>query len=237
MRASKPHYAKAMTEQKDPAVAQASIAMSPGASMRVCFMPCRDTSLRSFARGLLFWWAYLTAATILFFYTRLHTHGMWFYGALIGQLILHFYLTIEVLISKEEVERLAGYGLERREGVLRFLGYAPRRRRLRTLGLPIRSVEEVNSKVLVHLSDGSQVQLPKLSLEGQRLFQSVFESMCAGANTKTLREQYTGLAPGLLVTLEYKEAPQPPKWQYWASMSLAIPCIYAGSKLFELLFQ
>lgn len=164
-------------------------------------------------------------------------HGTWFYVALLGQLILHFYLTTEFLISNDEVERLAGYGLMRREGVLRFCGYAPRRRRLRTLGLPIHSVEDAKSAVHVHLSDGSQVQLPKLSLEGQRLFKSVFESMCAGANTETLREQYTSLAPGLLVTLEYREAPQLPKWQYWASMSLAAPGIYVGWRLYELLFQ
>ncbi|MDQ0015407.1 hypothetical protein J2W23_003807 [Variovorax boronicumulans] len=226
-----------MTEHNDSRVEQTSIAMSPGVSMRVYFMPRRDTSLRSFLYGLLFLWVYLTAATILYLYTRLHMHGMWFLVASLGQLVLHFYMTTEILKSSDEVERLIGYGLVREEGVMRFCGYAPRRRRLRTLGLPIRSVEEVSSRVLVHLSDGSQIQLPKLSLEGQRLFQSVFEAMCGGANAKTLREQYTSLAPGLIFTLEYKDAPQLPKWQYWASVSLGVPCIYAGSKLFELLFQ
>lgn len=186
---------------------------------------------------MLFSGVYSIAAVVLMFYTVFRVQGPWFYAVFLGQLVLHFYMTTEILISKDEIERLTGYGLIRREGVLRFCGYVPRRRRLRTLGFPIRSIEEVGSAVLVHLNDGSQVKLPKLSLEGQHLFKRVFESMSAGADAEALRKQYTGLAPGLLVTLEYKEAPQLPKWQYWTSMILLVPGIYLGWKLYELLFR
>lgn len=227
-----------MTPKDGATVKPASVAMSPGQSLHVCFMPPRDTSLKAFVRGLLlFSGVYCAAVTILFSYTLFHIHGTWFYVALFGQLILHFYMTTEILISNDEVERLAGYGLMRREGVVRFCGYAPRRRRLRTLGLPIRSLEEADSAVHVHLSDGSQVQLPKLSMEGQRMFMSVFESISAGADAKALKEQHPVLAPGLLVTLEYKEAPQLPQWTYWVSVALALPGLYVGWKLYELLFR
>ena len=203
-----------MTERNGEKAQSTSVAMSSGPSLHVCFMPRRDISLRALLRGLLFTTGYSIAAAILLFYVHFRLHGTWFYVALLGQLVLHFYLTTEILISRDEVERLAGYGLMRREGLVRFCGYAPGRRRLRTLGLPIRSVEEANSEVLVHLSDGSQVRLPKLSLEGQRLFKSVFESIGAGADAKGLKEQYTALGPGLLVTLEYKEAPLEAEFAY-----------------------
>lgn len=226
-----------MTNQNETVAKSNLISMGSTASMRVCFLPPRDTSRSALVRGLLFSEAYSIAVTVLMLYTVFRVQGPWFYAALLGQLVLHFYMTTEILISNDEIERIVGYGLIRREGVLRFCGYAPRRRRLRTLGFPIRSIEEVDSAVLVHLYDGSQVQLPKLSLEGQRLFKSVFESMSAGADAEALRKQYRGLAPGFLVTLEYKEAPQLPKWRYWMSMILIIPGIYVGWKLSELLFR
>lgn len=223
-----------MIKQNDMTVK--SIPISSGAPLRVCFMPCRDTSLRSLVSEMLFFVFYSMAAAILFFYIRFQIHGVWLYFALLGQLILHVYLTTEILVSKDDVERIAGYGLMRREGIVRFCGYAPRRRRLRTVGLPICSVKEVNSSVLVYLSDDSQVQLPKLSLEGQRLFKSVFESMSAGADVKALREKFAGLAPGLFVSLEYKETPRQPKWSQWVALIVATPGIYVGWKLSELLF-
>lgn len=225
-----------MTEQNETTAKATALVTSPGAQLRVCFMPCRIVSPAALARGLLFSAVYGAFTAILFFYIFFRIHGTWFYVALFGQLVLHFYLTTEILISKDEVERLAGYGLMRRDGVVRFCGYAPRRRRLRTLGLPIRSVEEAGSQVLVHLSDGSHVRLPRLSLEGQRLFKNVFESISAGADAAGLRERYAALAPGLLVSLEYKEAPQLPRWSYWTSTILWIPGLYVGWKLHKLLF-
>lgn len=225
-----------MSEQNDTIAKHSAAAMSAGPSLHVCFMPSRDISLKALVGGLLFSEVYSTAATILFIYTLFHTHGAWFYVALALQLILHFYLTTELLISRDEVERLAGYGVMRREGVVRFCGYAPQRRRLRTGGMPILSIEEVNSEVRIHLSDGSRVQLPKLSLEGQRLFKRVFESISSGADTAVLKARHPELAPGILVSLEYKEAPQLPKWRYWISLALVLPGFYVGWKLYGLLF-
>jgi len=142
---------------------------------------------------------------------------------------------------RDEVERLVGYALLREEGLVRFCGYAPGRRRLRTLGAPIRSIEEIDAALHVRLCDGSQVQLPKLSLEGQRMFKRVFESMSTGADAEALRRQYAGLAPGLLATLEYKEAPQLQKWQYWVSatsmISAVAVAVAVGWKLHALLFR
>jgi hypothetical protein len=102
--------------------------------------------------------------------------------------------------------------------------------------MPILSIEEVNSAVRIHLSDGSRVQLPKLSLEGQRLFKRVFESISSGADTAVLKARHPELAPGILVSLEYKEAPQLPKWRYWISLALVLPGFYVGWKLYGLLF-
>jgi hypothetical protein len=225
-----------MTEQNDALAEPAPILTSPATSMRVCFQPSRDTSRRAFVSSLLLFAAYAMASTILFLYVLSKAHGAWFLVASLGQLVLHFYMTTEILHSRDEVERLVGYALLREEGLVRFCGYAPGRRRLRTLGAPIRSIEEVDAALHVRLYDGSHVQLPKLSLEGQRMFKRVFESMSTGADAETLRSQYAGLAPGLLATLEYKEAPQLPKWQYWVSAASMISAVAAGWKLHAMLF-
>jgi hypothetical protein len=227
-----------MTSQNETVVKSDPASMGSISPMRVCFLPPRDTSWGALVRGLLFSEVYSIAAVVLMLYTVFRIQGPWFYAALLAQLVLHFYMTTEILISNDEIERLTGYGLIRREGVLRFCGYVPRRRRLRTLGFPIRAIEEIGSAaVLVHLYDGTQVQLPKLSLEGQRLFKSVFESMSAGADAEALKKQYASLAPGILVTLEYKESPQLPKWRYWTSIILLVPGLYVGWKLYGLLFR
>lgn len=226
-----------MTEQNDEPEGPAPIPTSPARSMRVCFQPSRDTSRKAFVGSLLLLAAYAMASTILFLYVLSKAHGAWFFAAVLGQLVLHFYMTTEILNSRDEVERLVGYTLLRQEGLVRFCGYAPGRRRLRTLGAPIRSIDEVDAALHVRLYDGSQVQLTKLSLEAQRLFKRVFESMNAGAGAEALRTQYAGLVPGPLVTLEYKEAPQLPKWQYWATTAALVSAVAMGWKLHALLLR
>ena len=212
-------------------------AIGPGASMRVCFLPSRDTSLKAFVRSLLLLMAYAMVSIVLFLYVLSKVHGAWFFVATLGQLVLHFYMTTEILNSSDEVERMLGYGLLREEGLVRFCGYAPRRRRLRSVGAPIRSIEEGGTALHIRLYDGSQVRLFKLSLGGRHLFKKVFESMSAGVDAQALRTQYTGLTPGLLATLEYKEGPQSPRWQYWVSATLLISACAVGWKLHELLFR
>lgn len=226
-----------MTEQNNESEGAAPIPTSPTRSMRVCFQPSRDTSRRAFVSSLLLLTAYAMASTILFLYVPSKVHGAWFFVAVLGQLVLHFYMTTEILNSRDEVERLVGYALLREEGLVRFCGYAPRRRRLRTLGAPIRSIEETDGTLHIRLYDGSQVQLPKLSPESQRLFKRVFESMSAGADAKALRTQYAGLAPGVLATLEFKEAPQLPKWQHWVTATALAFAIAVGWKLHALLLR
>lgn len=226
-----------MTEPNDLPAQSSPNSTGSAASMRVCFLPSVDTSLKAFVSSSLLLAAYAMVSTVLFLYVLSKTHGMWFFVATLGQLVVHFYVTTEISKSSDEVERLLGYGLLREEGLVRFCGYVPRRRRLRSLGAPIRSIEEGNTALRIHLYDGSQVQLSKLSQGGRHLFKRVFESMSAGADAQALRTQYTGLAPGLLATLEYKEAPQLPRWQSWVSATLMISACAVGWQLHEVLFR
>lgn len=211
--------------------------MSIHTALSVRFMPGRDISLRSFVRDLLFTMAYGPAVLFPTMYLSDRFHGVWYVVFMLGLVGLHVLLTTDFLITGDEAERLTGYSIERRRDAIWFRGYAPGRRHLRYVGMPIKSVDELDSEVQVLLRDDSRVRLPRLNPEGQRLFREVFESLNSGAGADVLRKECSSLREIAFGGFAYKEAPQLPKWRYAITFLLMLLELYVVWKLYQLVFR